>query len=153
MKKDKKEKERALSEVKKIKTRTFYSILGICLVIVIVIGRKVHMDNKRFHDEMMNVVNSGQAKKVFEEGLKNLDSKALTTDGIIQSYEVDYNSIEHNPIGGIMNKLIINKNEKLYVRVTLSKNSNNELEESGGGVSGDLREILDKEIKVDGEDR
>ncbi|MGM0217967.1 DUF1310 family protein [Enterococcus sp. AZ126] len=153
MKNDKKEKERALSEVKKIKIRTFYSILGICLLIVIVIGGKVYMDNKRFKDEMVNVVNSGQAKKVFEEGLKNLDSKALTTDGIIQSYEVDYNSIEHNPMGGIMNKLIINKNEKLYVRVTLSKNSNNELEESGGGVSEDLRELLDKEIKVDGENR
>lgn len=153
MENDKKENARALSEIKKIKTRTFYSILGIFLVIVIGAGGKVYMDNKRFNDEMVNVVKSGQAKKIFEEGLKNLDSKALTTDGTIQSYEVDYNSIEHNPMGGIMNKLIINKNEKLYVRVTLSKNSNNELEESGGGVSRDLRELLDKEIKVDGENR
>ncbi|EOI06887.1 hypothetical protein UAY_00229 [Enterococcus moraviensis ATCC BAA-383] len=153
MENDKKENERALSEIKKIKKRTFSSILGIFLVIVIGIGGKVYMDNNRFNDEMMNIVKSDQARKIFEEGLKNLDSKALTTDGTIQSYEVDYNSIEHNPMGGIMNKLIINKNEKLYVRVTLSKNSNNELEESGGGVSRDLRELLDKEIKVDGENR
>ena len=135
------------------KRKFIVRVVGIVLIIILGIGGKVYMDNKRFKDEMVNVVNSGQAKKVFEEGLKNLDSKALTTDGIIQSYEVDYNSIEHNPMGGIMNKLIINKNEKLYVRVTLSKNSNNELEESGGGVSGDLRELLDKEIKVDGENR
>ncbi|MEI5993038.1 DUF1310 family protein [Candidatus Enterococcus mansonii] len=132
--------------MKKITGKRFLiSSIVIISVLIIGVGGKVYMDNKRFNDEMMNAVKSRQAKKVFEESLKNLDSKALTSEGVIQSYEIDYESIRHNPMGGIMNKLIINKNKNLYVRITLSKNSDNELEESGGGVSEELTELLDKE--------
>ncbi|MBO0465924.1 DUF1310 domain-containing protein [Enterococcus plantarum] len=144
MKKDKKEKERALSEVKKIKTRTLYSILGICLVIVIGIGGKVYMDNKRFNDEMVNVVKSGQAKQVYEKTLKNADSKALTSEGIIKSYKVDYDSVEHNPMGGIMLKLIINDDNQMYIRVTLDQEENGRLTNSSGGGSLPLEDMLEK---------
>ncbi|MBO0465931.1 DUF1310 domain-containing protein [Enterococcus plantarum] len=143
MKKDKKEKERALSEVKKIKTRTFYSILGICLVIVIVIGGKVYMDNKRFHDEMVNVVKSGQAKKEIEIGLKNLDSKALTPEGIIKSYEIDYESIEHNPMGGIMYEVVVNQDKDLTIEFDISKDSDG-LKNGGAVISEKLSDLLEK---------
>ncbi|MGM0217974.1 DUF1310 family protein [Enterococcus sp. AZ126] len=141
MKNDTKEKELALSEVKKIKKRTFYSILGICLLIVIGIGGKVYMDNKRFHDEMVNVVKSGQAKKEIEMGLKNLDSKALTPKGVIRSYEIDYESIEHNPMGAIMFDVIINKDDKLVAKFDLNNHSN--IVEVGGiGLSENLSDLV-----------
>ncbi|MBO0465926.1 DUF1310 family protein [Enterococcus plantarum] len=141
MKNDKKEKERALSEVKKIKTRTFYSILGILLLIIIGIGGKVYMDNKRFNDEMVNVVKSGQAKKEIEIGLKNLDSKALTPKGVIRSYEIDYESIEHNPMGAIMFDVIINKDDKLVAKFDLNNHSN--IVEVGGiDLSENLSDLV-----------
>ena len=142
MENDKKENARALSEVKKIKTRTFYSILGIFLLIVIVIGGKVYMDNKRFNDEMVNVVKSGQAKKEIEVGLKNLDSKALTPEGIIKSYEIDYESIEHNPMGAIMFDVIINKDDELVAQFDLNNHSNT-LEVGGIVLSEKLSGLID----------
>ncbi|MGX7200787.1 DUF1310 family protein [Enterococcus plantarum] len=141
MKNDKKEKERALSKVKKIKTRTFYSILGILLLIIIGIGGKVYMDNKRFNDEMVNVVKSGQAKKEIEIGLKNLDSKALTPKGVIRSYEIDYESIEHNPMRSIMFDVIINNDKELLVSYYLNKRTGI-LKNGGLDLSEQLSDML-----------
>ncbi|MGM0219395.1 DUF1310 family protein [Enterococcus sp. AZ126] len=143
MKNDKKENERALSEVKKIKTRTFYSILGIFLLIVIGIGGKVYMDNKRFNDEMVNVVKSGQTKREIEIGLKNLDSKALTPEGIIKSYEIDYESIEHNPMGGIMYEVVVNQDKDLTIEFDISKDSDG-LKNGGAVISEKLSDLLEK---------
>lgn len=56
---------------------------------------------KKLQEEMMEVVKSDEAKKVLEEGLKNLDPKALTSEGVIQTYKLDYESIKHNPMGGL----------------------------------------------------
>ncbi|OEG08499.1 hypothetical protein BCR22_08225 [Enterococcus plantarum] len=124
-----------------MKTRTFYSILGILLLIIIGIGGKVYMDNKRFNDEMVNVVKSGQAKKEIEIGLKNLDSKALTPKGVIRSYEIDYESIEHNPMGAIMFDVIINKDDKLVAKFDLNNHSN--IVEVGGiGLSENLSDLV-----------
>ncbi|OEG08600.1 hypothetical protein BCR22_08230 [Enterococcus plantarum] len=106
-----------------MKTRTFYSILGICLVIVIGIGGKVYMDNKRFHDEMVNVVKSTQAKQIIEDELKGLDPRALTPEGKIKVYEINYKSIEHNLMGGIMFEIIINKDEELTLGLNIGKSS------------------------------
>ncbi|EOL46440.1 DUF1310 family protein [Enterococcus caccae] len=127
-------------------TRKFIVIgVGIVLVIILGIGGKVYMDNKRFNDEMVNVVKSGQAKREIEIGLKNLDSKALTPEGIIKSYEIDYESIEHNPMGGIMFDVIINDDEKLRVYNLLNKNTEDgTLENSGGGNTAELEELLKK---------
>ncbi|PZL77419.1 hypothetical protein CI088_01710 [Enterococcus plantarum] len=144
MKKDKKEKERALSEAKKIKIRTFYSILGICLMIVIGIGGKVYMDNKRFNGEMVSVVKSGQAKHIIEEGLKNIDSNALIPEGVIKSYDIDYESIEHNPMGGINGKLYINNTKNLYATFILDVDSEGNLNRNHGisSYSSELDNML-----------
>ncbi|WP_430602555.1 hypothetical protein IGJ02_002979 [Enterococcus sp. DIV0724b] len=116
-------------------------VVGIVLVIILGIGGKVYMDNKRFNGEMVNVVKSGQAKKEIEIGLKNLDSKALTPEGVIRSYEIDYESIEHNPMGAIMFDVIINKDDKLVAKFDLNNHSN--IVEVGGiGLSENLSELV-----------
>ncbi|MBF2545659.1 DUF1310 family protein [Listeria seeligeri] len=103
--------------------------LGIVVTIILVLGVKFYMDEKKLDEEMIKVVYSDEAKEVFEERLKNLDSKAFTNEGVIQSYEIDKESIERNPMGGINVTLIINGNSELYVKYTLN-NFNGEL--SGG---------------------
>ena len=119
-------------------------LLAAILLIILSIGGTFYMDQKQFQNEMISVVKSEEAKQIFENSLKDLDSQALTPNGKIKSYEIDYGSVTHNPMGGIMIKLIVNKNGNFYVRITLSKYSE-KLEESGGSVSADLIEFLDKE--------
>ena len=69
---------------------------------------------EKLQEEMVKIVKSEEAKQVVEEGLKNLDPKALTPEGVIQSYEIDYDSIEHNPMGGIDGTIVVN-NDKNYI--------------------------------------
>ncbi|MEY8538433.1 DUF1310 family protein [Lactococcus muris] len=122
-------------------------LLAAILLIILGIGGKFYMDKKQFHNEMVNVVKSEEAKKEIELGLKNLDPKALTPEGIIKSYEIDYESIEHNPMGGIMFDVIVNNDDKLRVYNILDKDtSTGNLENAGGGNTSALEELLtDKE--------
>ncbi|WP_034703207.1 DUF1310 family protein, partial [Enterococcus moraviensis] len=106
------------------------------------IGGKIYMDKKSFNDEMVKVVKSNEAKKVYERTIKNNDPKAFTTDGVIQSYEVDYDTVKHNPMGGIMFNLIINDNKDYYIHVTLGKNNDGTLRNSSGGPSSELNDML-----------
>ncbi|MBL3717207.1 DUF1310 family protein [Lactococcus muris] len=119
-------------------------LLAAILLIILGIGGKLYMDKKQFHNEMIRVVKSNQAKNVLDKGLKNLDSKALTPEGVIKSYEIDYKSIEHNPMGGINGKLYINNNKNLYVTFILGIDSEGKLDENQGisSYSSELEMIL-----------
>ncbi|EFS6816072.1 DUF1310 domain-containing protein [Listeria monocytogenes] len=111
--------------------------LAIIVITIFGLGVKFYMDEEKLNKEMMNVVYSDEAKQVFEKRLTNLDPNAFTEKGIIHSYKIEEESIEHNPMGGIEVKLIINNDPELYVSYTMSKN-NGEL--SGGGA------IVSKEL-------
>ncbi len=118
-------------------------VIGIIVIIIIGFGGKVMLDNKKQEDRMINIVNSQEAKEVFENGLKVLDSKAFTEEGIIKSYEIDEKSIKHNPMGGINVTLFANKKSNLYVFFTLNKDENGNLTDEGGGNSSDLERLLE----------
>ncbi|MGK0550495.1 DUF1310 family protein [Enterococcus faecalis] len=116
------------------------------LIILLGMGGKIIMNKKneakKLQEEMMEVVKSDEAKKVLEEGLKNLDPKALTSEGIIQTYKLDYESIKHNPMGGIKVTLYVNEDSELYVMTTLNKYDTENIEGGGGGYSGKLNDML-----------
>jgi hypothetical protein len=120
-------------------------IIGIILLIILAVGGKIYMDKKTFNDEMLEIVNSKEASKVYEETIKNNDPKAFTENGVIQSYKIDYNSIEHNPMGGIMLDLIVNDSPNLLIDVILDKDNDGTLRNSAGGTSSDLDDLLTKE--------
>ncbi len=101
------------------------------------LGVKFYMDEEQLNKEMMNEIYSDEAKQVFEKRLTNLDAKAFTKEGIIQSYEIDEGSIESNPMGGIEVRLIINNNSELYASYTMSRNN---------GVLGGGGAIISKEL-------
>jgi len=44
---------------------------------------------------------SDDGKEAVESMLKSMDSKALTPEGKIKTYKIDYNKVEKNPMGGI----------------------------------------------------
>ncbi|EOT73976.1 hypothetical protein I586_00972 [Enterococcus moraviensis ATCC BAA-383] len=124
------------------KKHKVFLVITIILLIIVAIGGKIYMDKKSFNDEMVKVVKSNEAKKVYEETIKNNDPKAFTVGGIIQSYEIDYDTIKHNPMGGIMLNLIINDNKNLYIHVILEKESDGSLGNSSGGTSSELDNML-----------
>ncbi|EHM3203845.1 DUF1310 domain-containing protein [Listeria monocytogenes] len=105
------------------------------------LGIKFYMDEEKLNTEMMNVVCSNEAKEVFNDDIKLIDTKAFTKEGLIQSYEVDKESIEPNPMGGIIVALVINKDPALKLTYTLKKN-NEELKSGGASISKELTKQL-----------
>ena len=124
-----------------MKKKKWWLVPLIGVLILLGIGGKLVIDKQnkaeKLQKEMIENVKSEEAKQVFEEGLKNLDPKALTPEGVIQSYEIDYNSIEHNPMGGINVTLFINKKNSQDIEFNVIKKEGKLLLE-GVDLSGDL---------------
>ncbi|MTB63947.1 DUF1310 family protein [Streptococcus sp. zg-86] len=117
-------------------------ITSLSVIIGVVVLEQVNRQ-EQLKQEMIKVVESEEAKEVIEEGLKNLDSKSLTKEGVIQSYNIDRDSIEHNPMGGVMFKIYVNHDLELYVYYNIEKNWNTgEYKSSGGGYSSKLDVLL-----------
>ncbi|MBC2347319.1 DUF1310 family protein [Listeria welshimeri] len=131
-----------------MKNKKRWLLIGAAILIAgLLIGSKVYMDKQQEakvkQEEMIEVVKSEEAKKVFEEGLKNLDSKALTSEGVIQNYKIDYGSIEQNPMGGIKGKIVVNKNDKLVVLFNLNKEDEKNFDRPViSGNSDELSQLL-----------
>ncbi|EAC4232196.1 DUF1310 domain-containing protein [Listeria monocytogenes] len=116
-------------------------LFGIAIMIIFGLGIKFYMDEEKLNTEMMNVVCSNEAKEVFNDDIKLIDTKAFTKEELIQSYEVDKESIEPNPMGGIIVALVINKDPALKLTYTLKKN-NEELKSGGASISKELTKQL-----------
>ncbi|EGK1784713.1 DUF1310 domain-containing protein [Listeria monocytogenes] len=117
-------------------------LFGIAIMIIFGLGVKFYMDEEKLNKEMMKVIYSDEAKQVFEKRLTNLDAKAFTKEGIIQSYEINKESIERNPMGGINVTLIINKDLEWYITYTLGK-YNGKLDGGGASISKELTKKLE----------
>ncbi|EAG9319981.1 DUF1310 family protein [Listeria monocytogenes] len=118
-------------------------VLGITVITILGLGVKFYMDEEKLNKEMINVVFSDKAKRVFENGLKNLDAKALTGEGVINTYEIDKKSIKQNPMGGINVTLYVNENPELYVFFTLNNTDDKKMIDDGGGNSAKLEMLLE----------
>ncbi|EAE8346884.1 DUF1310 family protein [Listeria monocytogenes] len=116
-------------------------LFGIIIMIIFGLGVKFYMDEEKLNKEMMNVIYSDEAKKVFEVRLKAADADAFTEKGVIQSYKIDQKSIKKNPMGGINVTLIINGNPELYIKYTMN-NFNGELSGRASVTSGNLDKLL-----------
>ncbi|MBC2133802.1 DUF1310 domain-containing protein [Listeria innocua] len=118
-------------------------VLGFTVITILGLGVKFYMDEEKLNKEMINVVFSDEAKRVFENGLKNLDAKALTGEGVINTYEIDKKSIKQNPMGGINVTLYVNENPELYVFFTLNNTNDKKMIDDGGGNSAKLEMLLE----------
>ncbi len=97
------------------------TITSILLLIGIVAGNIYYEKYKIEH-----IVRSDKAKTAIENMLKKIENKALTPDGKIKSYKIDYSKVKKNPMGGINISVIVNDNEEMIVNTTLEKNSRGE---------------------------
>ena len=122
--------------MKKFLVATLTSVL---LLIGIVVGSIYYEKYKIEH-----IVKSDKAKTAIENMLKKIENKALTPDGKIKSYKIDYNKVEKNPMGGINISVIVNDNEEMIVNTTLEKNSKGEYTIDSTAISPELWKLTDR---------
>ena len=92
-----------------------------------------------------HIVKSDEAKEVIEKRLKSMDSKALTPEGKIKSYKIDYNKVKKNPMGGIYILLIINDDPEMIFDTTLEKNTvGGNYTTGAGGLSPKLYKLTNE---------
>lgn len=114
------------------------TITSILLLIGIVAGSIYYEKYKIEH-----IVKSDKAKTAVENMLKKIENKALTPDGKIKSYKIDYNKVKKNPMGGINISVIVNDNEEMIVNTTLEKNSRGEYIIDSIAISPELWKLTD----------
>jgi len=103
---------------------------------------KNHLD---FQNEMVQIVHSKEVEKLIEEELKELDPNALTPKGKIRSYEIDDETIEHNPMGGIMFRITVNGDKEITENFGLRKDSENApIEQVGVSKSVEFQDLVEK---------
>lgn len=100
--------------------RYLFEVLLLGILILVGLLVKNHLD---FQHEMVQIVHSKEVEKLIEEELKATDPDALTPKGKIQSYEINDETIEHNPMGGIMFEVTINGNKEITGSMGLRKSS------------------------------
>ena len=127
---------------RKNRRRLIFSLLVVGILIWI--GSKVK-DHLEFQQEMVRIVHSKEVEKIVIENLKQKDPFAFTEKGKIQSFKIDDETIEHNPMGGIMFDVTINEDEDIIGSVGLWKNSSDGPIESVGMDASDGLQKLMKE--------
>ena len=114
------------------------TITSILLLIGFVVGNIYYEKYKIEH-----IVKSDKAKTAVENMLKKIENKALTSDGKIKSYKIDYSKVKKNPMGGINISVIVNDNEEMIVNTTLEKNSRGEYIIDSTAISHELWKLTD----------
>jgi len=120
-------------------------IFGVLLLGVLLWGGLLVKNHLDFQHEMVQIVHSKEVEKLIEEELKATDPDALTPKGKIQSYEINDETIEHNPMGGIMFRIIINGDKEITENFGLRKYSEDgPIEQVGVSRSVELRKLLEE---------
>lgn len=117
-------------------------LIGIPLAVLAVvglIGGKMYLEENK----IVSIVKSDEAKEAIENRLKKMDSKALTPEGKIKSYKIDYNKVEKNPMGGINIYLTINDDPDMRLHTTLVRGTRGEKYKTGAkGISPKLDKLI-----------
>ena len=115
------------------------TITSILLLIGIVAGNIYY---EKYNIE--HIVRSDKAKTAIENMLKKIENKALTPDGKIKSYKIDYSKVKKNPMGGINISVIVNDNEEMIVNTTLEKDWRGEYKTGARTISPELWKLTDR---------
>ena len=118
---------------------------GILIVLLLIIGAaglicgKEYIENKRIE----HIVKSDETKQVIEKMIREEDTKALTPEGKIKTYKIDYDKVKRNPMGGINIYLIVNDDPDMVLDTTLHKGTRGDKYETGArGISPKLANLI-----------
>ena len=117
-------------------------IVAVLILIGLVIGGIKIMQQVQYY-EMIHTVKSEEVQNIIENNLKLRHASALESGDVIQSYQIDMDSINHSPMGGIIFKVYINNDKQLYVHFLINKDLNSgKLVNQGGGTSEKFSELI-----------
>lgn len=122
------------------------ALKGLLIVSLLIMGTagfilgKEYIENKKIE----NIVKSDDGKEAIENMLKKIEKNALTPEGKIKSYKIDYDKVEKNPMGGINISVIVNDNEDMIVNTTLEKNWRGEYTTGARAISPGLWNLTDR---------
>ena len=117
-------------------------IVAVLILIGLVIGGIKIMQHVQYY-EMIHTVKSEEVQNIIENNLKLRHASALESGDVIQSYQIDMDSINHSPMGGIIFKVYINNDKQLYVHFLINKDLNSgKLVHEGGGTSEKFSELM-----------
>ena len=121
------------------------ALKGLLIVLLLIIGAaglicgKEYIESKRVE----HIVKSDDGKEAIENMLRKMDNKALTPEGKIKSYKIDFDKVGKNPMGGIYILLIINDDPEMKLDTTLEKGTQGKKYETGAkGISPKLGEFV-----------
>ncbi|WP_455040797.1 DUF1310 family protein [Granulicatella adiacens] len=122
--------------------RIVMGLAGLLVVVgLVIVGMKIMQQVK--NNEMVNTVKSEEVQNIIEDNLKLRHEGALESGDVIQSYQIDMDSIKHSPMGGIIFKVYINNDKQLYVHFLINKDLNSgKLFNEGGGTSEKFSELI-----------
>lgn len=123
--------------------KRYIFLIVITLLIGLPLLRFLGMKQEINH-EMQYTARSYRAKELIEKEIRREDPKAFTDEGIIKSYEIDYNSVKHNPMGGFSITTYMNNDKELYMRFLFDKDRGY-LDIGGGSISGKLSDMLEEQ--------
>ena len=122
------------------------ALKGLLIVLLLIIGiaglicGKEYIESKRIE----HIVKSGEAKQVIEKMIREEDNKALTPEGKIKTYKIEFDKVKRNPMGGINIYLIINDDPEMVLDTTLHKSTRGDKYETGArGISPKLSKFID----------
>ena len=122
--------------------RIVMGLAGLLVVVGLVIGGMKIMQQVQYN-EMVITVKSEEVQNIIEDNLKLRHAGALESGDVIQSYQIDMDSIKHSPMGGIIFKVYINNDKQLYVHFLINKDLNSgKLVNQGGGTSEKFSELI-----------
>ena len=132
----------------KKKHKIILSVISLLVAACIGVGLYLSHKNQEFQNEMFRIVHSEEVRELIEEDLKRKDPDALTDKGKIRSYKIDYRSIKHNPMGGIMFNIIINDSISMVRKTGLQMDGENgKIRTDGMTESAGLRALLESDDK------
>ena len=119
-------------------------IRALLVLVGLVVGGYTIMGIVR-HNEMVHIVKSDEVKAIIENNLKQRHKGALEEGNIIQSYEIDKDSIFVSPMGGIKFRVFINNNKEMYVNFSINKDpryTDGRLVNEGGGPPQEFEKLI-----------
>ena len=127
-----------------MKKKVLIGISLVLLVVVAIVGVTKYRGNMNSNKEIESIVKSDEVKETIENTLRAIDDKALTPEGKIKSYKIEYDESQRNPMGGIGVYLIINDDPDMRLNTTLVRGTQGEKYKTGAIViSPKLSKIID----------
>ena len=124
--------------------KTIIILLSLLTIVGVTIGGYQLMKHVEF-GKIEKIVQSDEVKAIIENNLKKRHKGALEEGNIIQSYEIDKDSIFLSPMGGIKFRVFINNNKEMYVNFSINKDpryTDGRLVNEGGGPSLEFEKLI-----------